>query len=79
MPKSKGKGALNSYARYSSLAIQMFAIIALGTFAGVKLDEKYPNKHQAYTITLSLIAVLLAMFFVIRKILSNSRKQENEF
>lgn len=79
MPKNKEKKALNSYARYSSLAIQMFAIIGVGTYAGLKLDEKYPNKHQGYTITLSLISVLAAMFFVIRKILSNSKREENEY
>ena len=78
MPKNKEKRALNSYARYSSIAIQMFAIIGIGTFIGVKMDEKYPNEHQGYTITLSLLSVLLALFFVIRKIISNSKSDINE-
>lgn len=79
MGKNKEKKALNSYAQYSSIAIQMFVIIGLGTYIGVKLDEKIPNKYQGFTITLSLISVLLAIFFVIRKIISNSKKEEHEF
>ncbi len=78
MVKNKGNAALNSYAKYSSIAIQMFAIIGIGTYVGVKLDEKFPNKHQGFTITLSLLSVLLAIFFVIRRIISNSKKEENE-
>jgi len=71
---NKEKKALNSYAKYSSIAIQMFAIIAIGTFAGIKVDEKFPNKHQIYTVLLSLLSVITAIFFVIRTIISNSKK-----
>lgn len=78
MVKNKEKKALNSYAQYSSIAIQMFIIIGLGTFLGTKLDEKYPNEYKGFTITLSLISVLLAIFFVIRRIIMNSKKEENE-
>ncbi len=74
MPKNKQRRALNSYAQYSSIAIQMFAIIGLGTYAGVKMDEKFPNKHSGYTIAFSLASVLLSIFFVIRRIISNSKK-----
>ena len=30
----------------------MFAIIAVGTYIGVKLDENYPNEHNLYTLSL---------------------------
>ncbi|HAB28993.1 MAG TPA: hypothetical protein DCE27_15855, partial [Xanthomarina gelatinilytica] len=44
------KKQLNTYARYSSIAFQMFAIIGIGAFIGVKLDDAFPNKHNMYTI-----------------------------
>ncbi|MFD2822478.1 AtpZ/AtpI family protein [Lacinutrix iliipiscaria] len=65
---------LNNYAKYSSIAIQMFAIIGIGTYAGVKLDEKFPNKHNLYTVVLSLTSVILAVVFVIRRIIANSKE-----
>ena len=67
------KDRLNSYARFSGIAIQMFAIIGLGTYAGVKLDEYYPNKHNYYTIALALLSVILSIVFVIRRIIAASK------
>jgi F0F1-type ATP synthase assembly protein I len=69
----KPKGRLNIYARFSGLGFQMIAIIGIGSFIGVKLDEKYPNKHNLYIIILSLISVILAIVFVIRRIIVASK------
>lgn len=70
----KQKRQLNAYAQYSAIAFQMFAIIGGGTYLGVKLDEWYPNKHNIYTIILSLAAVIIAIVFVIRQIISITNK-----
>ena len=67
------KKPLNSYARFSGMAIQMFAIIGLGTFAGVKLDEYYPNEHNLFSVSLALISVIASIIFVIRQIISASK------
>ncbi len=63
----------NNYARFSGIAIQMFVIIGLGTYAGLKLDENYPNKHNLYTVGFSLGSVILAIIFVIKRILAASK------
>ncbi|MBO6879948.1 MAG: AtpZ/AtpI family protein [Winogradskyella sp.] len=52
----------------------MFAIIGVGTYAGVKLDEYYPNKHNLYTIILSLLSVVCSIVFVIRRIIAASKE-----
>lgn len=67
------KERLNTYARFSGIALQMFAIIGIGTFLGVKLDERYPNNTRLYTIILSLSSVILAVIFVIRRIIAASK------
>ena len=75
-PKSKDqRDRLNSYARFSSIATQMFAIIGIGTYAGVKLDEYYPNKHNLYTLVLSLLSVILSIVFVIKRIIAASKDE----
>ena len=68
------KERLNSYARFSGIAIQMVAIIAVGTYIGVKLDEKYPNKHNLYTLGFSLGAVIASIIYVIRRIIASSKE-----
>jgi uncharacterized membrane protein YqgA involved in biofilm formation len=52
----------------------MLAIIIAGTFIGVKLDEKFPNEHDLYTLAFSLSSVIIAIIYVIRRIIAASKK-----
>lgn len=70
------KERLNNYARFSGIALQMFAIIGIGTYAGVKLDEKFPNKHNLYTVVFSLVSVIMSVVYVIRRIIAISKESE---
>lgn len=74
MPKQSKKGnPLNSYAKYSGIAVQMFAIIGIGSFIGVKIDDHYANENSLWTIILSLTSTIVAVVFVIRRIIANSK------
>lgn len=72
-PHKDQKDRLNSYARFSGIVIQMVAIICFGTFIGVKLDERYPNKNNLYTLCFTLGFVILSIVYVIRRIIANSK------
>lgn len=54
----------------------MFAIIAVGTFIGLKLDEKYPNEHNLYTLILTLCSVIASIVYVIRRIITASKDDQ---
>ena len=69
----KKSSSVNSYARYSGIAIQMLAIIGLGTYGGIKLDEAYPNKYHIYTLVCSLASIAIAMYFVIKQVSNNTK------
>ncbi|MGB1309139.1 MAG: AtpZ/AtpI family protein [Oceanihabitans sp.] len=71
--KKAPKNTLNKYAQYSGMAIQMFAIIIIGTYIGIKLDQKFPNKNNLFTVFVSLFAVISSIIFVIRRIISISK------
>jgi F0F1-type ATP synthase assembly protein I len=64
-PKKQG---LNNYARYSSMAFQMLAIILLGMFGGYKLDQ-WINSKPLFTIVLSLLSVVIAIYVVTKDLL----------
>ncbi|KPM30987.1 Membrane protein [Croceitalea dokdonensis DOKDO 023] len=72
--KSPRKKPLNSYARFSGIAFQMVAIIGGGTYLGVYLDKKYPNKHAMYTVICALGSVLISIYFVVRQIIKMSKR-----
>ncbi|WP_298550576.1 AtpZ/AtpI family protein [uncultured Algibacter sp.] len=67
---------LNTYARYSGLAVQMFAIIGVGTFIGYKLDENYPNKHNLFTLFATLSSVIISIIYIIRRIIATSKEEQ---
>ncbi len=56
----------SALAKYSGIAVQMFAIIGLSTWAGIWLDGHFQTKTPWYTIGLTLTGIFLALFQVIR-------------
>lgn len=69
----KKNNSLNNYAKYSSIAFQMIAIVAIGSFVGVKIDDHFGNENNLWTIILSLCSTILAVIFVIRRIIADSK------
>lgn len=68
-PKKKQQ-TLTDYGKYAGMAFQMAAIIGLGTYAGVKLDAYFGlKKFPAFTLTLSLLSIVGAIYFSIKDIL----------
>jgi len=62
------KDPRNKYLAFVNIALQMGIIIAAGVFAGIWLDGKFPNKYSAYTISLSLLGVFIALYQVFRAV-----------
>jgi hypothetical protein len=54
----------------------MVAIIAAGTFIGIKLDEKFPNKKNLYTLGFTLGSVIASIVYVIRRIIASSKNED---
>lgn len=71
----KEKG-FNSYARFTGIVFQMIAIIVIGTFIGLKLDEKFPNENNWFTIGFAFSAVVLSVIVVIRNINTASKNSK---
>ncbi|MGV6828346.1 MAG: AtpZ/AtpI family protein [Flavobacteriales bacterium] len=74
--KQKHNNSIKSYAQYSGIAFQMIVIICLGTYAGIKLDQKFPNKYSIGTLFLSFSSVVIAMYFVVRQVLRDTKKKQ---
>lgn len=67
--KKKGQSSLNDYARYSSIAFQMIAIILLGVFGGMKLDQLIKMEFPVFTVALTILSVIFSIYFVIRDLI----------
>jgi F0F1-type ATP synthase assembly protein I len=67
--QEKTAKSLGNYAKYSSLAFQMVAIILLGVFGGIKLDHWLKLHFPVFTILLSFLAVILALYSALKDFL----------
>ena len=68
-PDKEKRPPLESYARYSGLAFQMFAIIGVGIFGGVKLNQWIGIKFPVFTILLSILSVAAAIYAAIKDLI----------
>lgn len=65
--QSKKKKQLNSYIKYSSLGIQMTAIIIAGFLGGEYLDERFQSTTSKYTIIFSLLSIFTSFYYIVKK------------
>lgn len=65
---------LGAYARYSTLAFHMLAIIGLGVFAGIALDNSLNWHFPVFKLVLSLLSVVLAIYYSIKDFIKTKRK-----
>jgi len=63
------KKQFNDYAKYSSIAFQMLAIILVGVFGGIKLDELLKINFPVFTLTLTILSVVFAIYYVIKDLI----------
>jgi F0F1-type ATP synthase assembly protein I len=61
--ESKG---LQDFGKYSGLAFQMIAIIAVMTWGGVKLDKVLGLSTPVFTIILSLLGVFAGIYVAVK-------------
>ncbi|MFH1005143.1 MAG: AtpZ/AtpI family protein [Bacteroidota bacterium] len=69
-PQSKKKQSLANYSKYSAIAFQMGAIIGVGVFCGIKLDEYFGlKKFPLFTLLLSFSSVVLSVYYMIKDLM----------
>ncbi len=58
------------------MAFQMAVVIGGGVLLGKYLDQKFPQTLPIFTIVMSLLAVFIAIFQVIREVIKMSKKDD---
>ena len=76
MNKKNDSNSGSKYARFSTLGIQMGVIIAIFTWLGTYLDEKYQTKTPWWTIGLSLFGVVASLYLMIKEVINMNKDNE---
>jgi len=75
MPDSKDKKSSgkkkqpNAFIKYSSMATQMALIIVAGALGGIQLDKYLETQTPWFTGGLTILSVILAMYFAVKDLL----------
>jgi hypothetical protein len=59
----------NHYFKYATMGTQMLVTIGLGVFLGIKLDRWLGLKFPVFTVVLSLLSVVIAIYLSVRDLL----------
>jgi F0F1-type ATP synthase assembly protein I len=65
----KAKKGLRDYARYSSLGFRLIAIVLVGFFGGMKLDQVVGLDKPVFTIVLAAAGLFLSLYLVIKDLM----------
>jgi F0F1-type ATP synthase assembly protein I len=65
-PTNQQNKGLQDFGKYSGLAFQMIAIIAVMTWGGVKLDKVLGLSTPVFTIILSLLGVFAGIYVAVK-------------
>ena len=64
IPKRQ-KNPLSKYLKLTGIAVQMGVTIYLSVYFGKKLDQIYPNEKNWFTLGLTLVGLVVAMYMVV--------------
>ena len=76
MDKPNKKKQLNKYLQLTGITFQMGITIFLGAYFGKKLDAYYQNSTKTFTIILTLVALLIALYSVVTQLKKINEKDE---
>jgi ATP synthase protein I len=68
LDKDKKENPAKFYAKYSSLAFQMIAIILAGAFGGRALDRWIEWVFPVFTLSLTILAAVVATIYGMREL-----------
>lgn len=76
--KNEARNNLKLYSKYSSIAAQMLIIILIGVFGGMKLDQWIGWHFPVFTVILSILAVMFAIYIVTKDLIKKDKSNLNK-
>lgn len=67
------KKLLENYAKYTTIALQMIVIILAGVFGGIQLDKLVNWETPVFTIILTILSVIFAIYYVTKDLLRTKK------
>ncbi len=76
MLNDDGKQKVNTYLKFTSIALQMAILITAAALGGRWLDEKQDNELPIWTLVLILIAIFASLYQIIREVIKMGKDND---
>lgn len=72
MGDTKEKNSVKSYAKYSGMAFQLFAITAVGTGIGHYFDNRFHFQTPYLSAAGAIVFLIMALYLVLKNLLKSN-------
>jgi membrane protein DedA with SNARE-associated domain len=76
MLNDDGKQKVNTYLKFTSIALQMAILITAAALGGRWLDEKQDYELPIWTLVLILIAIFASLYQIIREVIKMGKDND---
>jgi len=77
-PNQNPKKPFRNYVVFSGIAFQMGITIAVFTYIGLWIDQKFQNKNSLFTVIFSLIGVIGSLYTTIKQVLKFTEDRKDD-
>ncbi|MCB9283754.1 MAG: AtpZ/AtpI family protein [Lewinellaceae bacterium] len=80
MPKPKRKTQADQYLKYSGMAFQLAATLAVGVFLGTRLDRYLHTNRPYFTALLALLFLFAGLYISLKDLIvkDTTKKEDHE-
>jgi len=75
---SKPSKKVSRYLRLTGIGLQMGVTVFIGAYIGRWLDEEYPADKKWFTIGLTLFAVAISLYSMLKQVNRLNKEEEDE-
>jgi len=78
MPKHKKKPQVDQYLKYSGMAFQLAIVLAIGTYAGHRLDQYLQTERPYFTALLALLSLFAGLYLSLKDLLFGEKSSKDD-
>lgn len=79
MQKIKRKPQVDQYLKYSGMAFQLAAVLAVGVWAGTRIDRYFQTERPYFTAILALLSLLAGLYLSLKDLIfGKNAPKEND-
>lgn len=78
MPNPKRNPQVDQYLKYSGMAFQLAAVLAVGVWAGTRIDQYFQTDRPYFTALLALLSLFAGLYISLKDLIFGRKPPEEK-